>query len=934
MNERERKRLLSIALFVIASILHWKVVSSQTVPGDVQILQRLLKGLKNSATLNWAGNDPCGSNWSGIKCQGSFVTGILLAGLNLQGMVTADLNKISALQYLQLQDNGFTGSLPSISGLKSLTEADLNGNNFDSIPNGFFSDLPSVERIYLDHNLLNGTSGWSLPPEIQQATQLNTLSLFNTTLTGSIPGFLGNMPNLKNLNLAYNKLGGEIPLSFSSSNLVQFQANNQQGPVLTGPLDVVGSMQSLQVLWLQVNMFTGSIPAGMVNAISLKDFRLNDNRIVGPIPPGLTSLPLGNFTVQNNLLVGEIPKFEDSVNFRYEGYSNRFCQATPGIPCALEVASLLALLGGFNYPTQLSDWGGNDPCNGWSGIVCDKKTGKVSIILLSSYQLNGTISPAIGNLMSLTILKLNGNHLTGTIPPELTKLQLLKSVDLSSNNLSKPIPVFPPNISLNVWGNPLINTTSTSAPSPSLSISDGSSGSTSTSAPGPSLSISDGSSGSTLIHVNGSKTTKGLYRSSTIPVVFIVGPVLGVVALLLLCGAFFFIHMKRRKNSRVQTPSRVVHPTDTAGADAQIANYNVVADINSRHSIGGPSGIYVFESAEFIIPMHVLHKATNSFSETNIVGKGGFGVVYKGRLDDGTWIAVKRMKTGAVSSTGLREFQAEIDVLRKVRHRHLVAILGYCIEGTEKLLVYEYMPQGTLSQHLFDCGINGKKPLSWKQRLSVALDVARGLEYLHGLAHQSFIHRDLKPSNILLTDDFRAKVSDFGLVKMAPDNDYSMETRVAGTFGYLAPEYAVTGRVTTKVDVYSFGVVLMELITGRRALDVKQPEESVPLVTWFRQLSVRTETFQHSIDSCIDVTQGVLSSICVSAELAGHCTGSDPYQRPDMGYVVNVLSSFVEQWTPSEFDSEEETFDLNLTLPQVMRGWPQASDTFSRTFAD
>ncbi|KAJ7526382.1 hypothetical protein O6H91_16G004300 [Diphasiastrum complanatum] len=899
MTASKRKGILAAAFCLIATIVHLKVVSSQTTPGDVQVLQQVLKGLKNGGHLvDWTGNDPCGRKWSGILCQGNFVTGLLLAGFNLQGTVTTDLNKMSNLQILQLQDNGFTGSLPSISGLKFLTDAAFNGNNFDSIPNGFFSELPALKTIYLDGNSLNGTNGWYLPSEIRQATQLNTLSLSNTSLIGSIPEFLGNMPNLKTLNIAYNKLGGGIPQSFSSSNLIKFQANNQQGPVLSGPLDLVADMQSLELLWLQVNMFTGPIPPGLVNAISLADLRLNDNRLVGPIPPGFTNLPLSNFTVQNNQLVGPIPKFQDGVDFQYGGVSNKFCQATPGIPCAPNVTSLLTFLGGVNYPTQLSDWAGNDPCNEWSGVVCDDKTGSISAILLSSYQLNGTISPALGNLTSLAVLKLNGNHLTGTIPSELAKLPLLRILDLSNNNLFKPLPAFPPHVLLNVDGNPLINAPSTSA-SPLPNAPDGSSGSS----------------------PSGGNSTGVPKKLSSVLVGVIIGPIIAVIALIsLVVGTFFFVYRKAPKYLKVPTPNTVVHPRDT-GTDADAAK--IVAQNNIGKTTGvmsGPSEVHMFETGGLIIPINALRKATNNFSEVSILGKGGFGVVYKGELDDCTLIAVKRMETAVASSKGLKEFQAEIDVLTKVRHKHLVALLGYCIECNEKLLVYEYMPQGTLSQHLFDYATNGKEPLSWKQRLSIALDVARGLEYLHGLAHQSFIHRDLKPSNILLTDDLRAKVSDFGLVKLAPDDKYSVETRLAGTFGYLAPEYAVTGRVTTKVDVYSFGVVLMELISGRRALDNTQPEESMQLVTWFKRISAKRETFRNAIDSCINVTEEALLSILVSAELAGHCTAREPHQRPDMSHVVSVLSPYVQQWKPAHLDTEESWgADLDLTLPQAIQ---------------
>ncbi|KAJ4710132.1 Receptor protein kinase [Melia azedarach] len=368
----------------------------------------------------------------------------------------------------------------------------------------------------------------------------------------------------------------------------------------------------------------------------------------------------------------------------------------------------------------------------------------------------------------------------------------------------------------------------------------------------------------------------------------------------------------------------VIHPRHSG--DANAVNMNV-----SESSVdGGDSGthsqtrskpvdIQVVEAGNMIISIQLLKNATNNFSKENILGSGGFGTVYSGELlQDGTKIAVKRMEPGAVSQQGLAQFKSEIAVLTKVRHRHLVALLGYCLDGNERLLVYEFMPQGTLSRHLFNWKEGGLRPLEWTRRLIIALDVARGVEYLHGLAHQSFIHRDLKPSNILLGDDMRAKVSDFGLVRLVPDNgNHSIETRVAGTFGYLAPEYVVTGRVTTKVDVFSFGVILMELITGKKAIDttVSDPEDIVHLTTWFRRMYTNNDTFQEAIDPAIELNEETLTSVSKVAELAGHCCASESYQRPDMCYVVNILSSIAEVWKPSEpYSDDTYGIDLDMNL--------------------
>ncbi|CAA6659374.1 unnamed protein product [Spirodela intermedia] len=278
----------------------------------------------------------------------------------------------------------------------------------------------------------------------------------------------------------------------------------------------------------------------------------------------------------------------------------------------------------------------------------------------------------------------------------------------------------------------------------------------------------------------------------------------------------------------------------------------------------------------------------------NILGQGGFGTVYKGDLHDGTKIAVKRMESGVMGRRASLSSSQRLQSSPKFATGILSPSLGYCLDGNERLLVYEYMPQGT------------KSPF-WKKRLGIALDVARGVEYLHNLAHQSFIHRDLKPSNILLGDDMKAKVSDFGLVRLAPDGKCSIETRLAGTFGYLAPEYAVMGRVTTKADVFSFGVVVMELITGRKALDESQPEESVHLVTWFRRMQLNKETFRKAIDPTIDLDEETMTS---------------PHQRPDMGHAVNVLSSLAELWKPADAEEEESYgIDLDMTLPQALKKW-------------
>ncbi|KAL7259953.1 hypothetical protein ACSBR1_005756 [Camellia fascicularis] len=226
-----------------------------------------------------------------------------------------------------------------------------------------------------------------------------------------------------------------------------------------------------------------------------------------------------------------------------------------------------------------------------------------------------------------------------------------------------------------------------------------------------------------------------------------------------------------------------------------------------------------------------LAMATDGFSEANLLGQGGFGYVYKGVLPNGKEVAVKQLKAG--SGQGEREFQAEVEIISRVHHKHLVSLVGYCITGSQRMLVYEFVPNNTMEFHLHG---KGRPTMDWSTRWRIALGSAKGLAYLHEDCHPKIIHRDIKAANILLDFHFEAMVADFGLAKLCSDVDTHISTRVMGTFGYLAPEYASSGKLTHKSDVFSFGVVLLELITGRRPVNSSQSYADDSLVDWARPL--------------------------------------------------------------------------------------------------
>ncbi|XP_060185016.1 probable serine/threonine-protein kinase PBL7 [Lycium barbarum] len=288
-----------------------------------------------------------------------------------------------------------------------------------------------------------------------------------------------------------------------------------------------------------------------------------------------------------------------------------------------------------------------------------------------------------------------------------------------------------------------------------------------------------------------------------------------------------------------------------------------------------------------------LASATKNFRADCLLGEGGFGRVYKGRLERTNQIvAIKQLDQNGLQ--GNREFLVEVLMLSLLHHPYLVNLIGYCADGDQRLLVYEFMPLGSLEDHLHELSPD-KRRLDWNTRMKIAAGAAKGLEYLHDKANPPVIYRDLKCSNILLDEDYNPKLSDFGLAKLGPIGDKThVSTRVMGTYGYCAPEYAMTGQLTLKSDVYSFGVVLLEIITGRRAIDTSRAAGEQNLVAWARPLFKDRRKFSQMADPVLQgeyPVRGLYQALAVAAM----CVQEQPNMRPLIADVVAALNYLASQ---------------------------------------
>lgn len=512
----------------------------------------------------------------------------------------------------------------------------------------------------------------------------------------------------------------------------------------------------------------------------------------------------------------------------------------------------VTVLGALRIMSAESAWTNEegDPCipAHWEWVTCSSTAPpRITKIALSGKKLKGNIPSELKSMDGLTELWLDGNSLTGTIP-DLSNLINLKIVHLENNKLTGPLPSYlgtlPSLQELNIQNN------SFSGEVPLALLT-----------------------GKIIFRYEDNPGLHKVKQHRTHSKV-ILGTSIGILVLLLviLLGSLLLLRSLQRKTSHQKS--------DDKGASLRI---------NTKSSIG-PSiswgGHLMDERIAYCITFTELEEATNNFSKK--IGRGSFGPVYYGKMKDGKEVAVKIMADS--SSHGTKQFVTEIALLSRIHHRNLVPLIGYCEEEHQCILVYEYMHNGTLRDHIHDSA--NHKHLDWLARLYVAEDAAKGLEYLHSGCNPSIIHRDVKTSNILLDINMRAKVSDFGLSKQAEEDLTHISSVAQGTVGYLDPEYYANQQLTEKSDVYSFGVVLLELISGRKPVSIENYGAEWNIVHWARS-SIRKGDVTSIVDPLV-AGNVKIESVWRVAEIAIQCVEQHGVSRPRMQEIIMAIQDAIK----------------------------------------
>ncbi|KQJ89243.1 receptor kinase-like protein Xa21 isoform X1 [Brachypodium distachyon] len=795
-------------------------------------------------------------NAGGNQLTGTFPQAILnlstLVSLNLgqnrlSGEVPSNLgNSLPNLQAFALANNFFHGEIPSsLINASELSKFDISSNNFTGLILRSIGRLSKLTWLNLEFNKLQARSkeDWEFMSSLANCTKLNAFSVEGNHLEGEVPTSLSNLSiQLQNLYLGRNQLTGGFPSGIA--NLPNLIVLGMNSNRFTGNIPQwLGTLKSLQILGLASNTFTGFIPSSLSNLSQLTYLLLDSNQFVGSIPPSFRNLQgLSILNISNNNLSGRVPKEIFSIPTLMQIYLS-FNNIDGELPTDIANAKQLTNL-------ELSS-------NRLSGVVPSTLGNCASLqdIKLDWNNFSGSIPISISKISSLQILSVSHNNITGSIPVSLGNLQYLEQLDLSFNHLEGEVPT--KGIFMNVTAVQI----------------DG----------------NQGLCGGTLeLHLMAcSATPSNSTKHKLFLVLKVVIPVACMVSLVMIILVLLFW---RRKHKR---------------------------ETMSLPSFGGSFGRQ-FPKVSFID----LDRATEGFSTSNIIGRGIHGSVYQGKLfEDGNDVAIKVFNLETRGAQ--KSFIAECNALSNVRHRNLLPILTACSSidsnGNDfKALVYEFMPRGDLHRLLYSTqdyeGSADLIHITLAQRLSIVVDVADALEYLHHNNQGTIVHCDMKPSNILLDDNMTAHVGDFGLARFkvdsgvsSSDDPYSTSLiAIKGTIGYVAPECATGGHVSTASDVYSFGIVLLEIFLRKRPTDdmfkdgldiAKFVEMNFPeSMSQIVEPELLQDQPEFTKGSPVVTKENDLGSLISVLRIGLCCTKLSPNERPNMQEVASKLHGIKEAY--------------------------------------
>ncbi|OIT38110.1 PREDICTED: leucine-rich repeat receptor-like tyrosine-protein kinase PXC3 [Nicotiana attenuata] len=886
---------LLTTVFVVLLLSRFQLGNFQLVFNDQNVVEAIGKEL---LIPGWSVNTTDFCSWAGISCSSnnSMVERLDLSGFRLQGNVTL-ISELKELKWLDLSHNNFQGSIPlSFGNLSMLQYLDLSFNKFgNSIPSEL-GKLKNLKALNLSNNWLTGV----VPIELKGLENLQDFQISTNNLNGSIPFWVGNLTNLKVLAAYENEFSGDIPFNLglnSELSLLNLHSNQLQGTIP----ESICAKGNLEFLVLTQNKLNGTIPDSIGNCKSLSSIRIGNNKLIGGIPKSIGNISsLTYFEADSNSLSGEIvAEFAKCSNLTLLNLaSNEFYGTIPPEFGELNNLQELIVSGNNLYgeiPTSVLKCKNLNKLdlsnNKFNGTVPEDicNTSRLQYLLLGENSIRGEIPHEIGNCVKLLELQmgsneligsipseighmknlqislnLSHNHLRGQLPQDLGKLDKLVSLDVSDNQLSGNIPSalkgMQSLIEVNFSSNRFTGPIPTFAPFQK--------------SPNSSFLGNKGLCGDPLSggcgDLNGYNHSIYGHKVSYRIVLAVIGSGLAVFVSVTVVVLLF---MMRENQEKAAAKEAGITIEETSSKPVILAG-NVFVD-NLKQAI------------DFDAVVKAVMKDSNKISV------GTFSTIYRADMPSGMILSVKKLKS--MDRTIIHhqsKMIRELEKLSKLVHDNLARPIGFGIYEDAVLLLHQYYANGTLAQYLHYSGQETEYKPDWPTRLAIAVGVAEGLAFLH---HVAIIHLDISSGNVLLDSNFRPLVSEVEISRLLdPSRGTASISAVAGSFGYIPPEYAYTMQVTATGNVYSYGVVLLEILTTRLPVD-EDFGEGIDLVKWVHGAPARGETPEQILDARLStISFSWRKEMLAALKVALLCTDVTPAKRPKMKKVVEMLQEIIE----------------------------------------